>query len=366
MVENLRCHRRALHKIPEIGFDLPQTRAYILDALSQTDAQISSAAQSGVLAFFDAGKAQTVAFRSDMDALPVTESTDVPFASEHPGRMHACGHDGHMAVLLTFSLWVQEHLSELPNNVLLIFQPAEESGGGANKIVESGALEQYRVKRIFATHVEPSLPLGTLACRPGAFMAQSSEVHIRVQGKAAHAARWREGIDAAYAGALLIVELSRMERSLPEDMPRLLKFGKLHAGTAVNVIAEEAQLGGTMRAFSVEDFHFLRDRVLSVAAECEAATGARISVEFSESYPPLRNDPALYEMFLRATEGMDVRRCEPNLLSEDFSYYLQFVPGLMFQTGLGTGTELHSPQFHMDERALLSAYEAFCRLARLA
>ena len=213
-------HRRALHRIPEVGFDLPETQAYVLRQLSSLNAQVKRVAGNGVLAYFDAGRSETTAFRCDMDALPIQEATDLPFASQHPGRMHACGHDAHMATMLAFCEWLSQHRGELSCNVLAIFQPAEEVGGGARFVVESGALEEFNVRRIFALHVQPGIPVGTLASRPGAFMATACEVHIRLTGASAHAARARDGRDAMLAGAEAVRAVYAFDASLPEDMPR--------------------------------------------------------------------------------------------------------------------------------------------------
>ena len=158
-LDTLTRHRRVLHRIPELKYDLPRTQAYVLDALKGLNCEITTAAEHGVLAYFDGGKSSTVAFRSDMDALPVAENTSHDYQSTIPGCMHACGHDGHMAMLLTFAEWVNENIASLDRNVLLVFQPAEESGGGGEKIVDTGVLLQRNVDRIFALHVEPSMPI---------------------------------------------------------------------------------------------------------------------------------------------------------------------------------------------------------------
>lgn len=365
-LEALRRHRRALHRIPELGFDLPQTQAYVLSQLAHARARVETVAGSGVLAFFDAGKRDTVAFRCDMDALAVTEPEGCAFASEHPGRMHACGHDAHMSIALCLAEHLSQRAPELPRNVLLIFQPAEETGGGAQRIVESGALERYGVSRIFALHVQPSLPSGALSARAGAMMATSAEVHIRLRGASVHAARFREGRDAMLAGAEAVRGVYAFERSLPPQMPRLIRLCSLHAGTSTNIVPELAELSGTVRAFSAEDHAQVKAGVeRAVRAAC-APLGVEAEVRFSEGYPPTVNDPALFSLFLRAVDDMDVRpMAEPDLTTEDFSFYQQRVPGLMFFLGVGPGEALHSPRFALDERALVPGLSAFKRLAAL-
>ena len=198
MLEQLRKYRRDLHRIPEIMFDLPKTRACILDALRGVNAEIEITEQGGVTALFDLGKSYAMAFRADMDALTVSEQTGVDFSSEHEGKMHACGHDGHMAMLLSFCHWVDAHAQELNCNILAVFQPAEESGGGAEHIAKSGIFQKYNVRGIYALHVDPAFAPGVIATRPGAFMAKSSEVYITVHGKASQVRPDEIGCGAQY------------------------------------------------------------------------------------------------------------------------------------------------------------------------
>lgn len=364
MLETIQRHRRCLHAIPELGYDLPETSAYVRAQLAPLAARLEGVAESGVVAFFDAGRAESVAFRCDMDALAIQEPPGCPFASKHPGRMHACGHDAHMAILLTLAQWLSSCLPTLSRNVLLIFQPAEESGAGARRIVESGVLEHYRVTRIFALHVQPGIPEGVLASRSGAFMSTSSEVHVRLLGKSAHAARWREGRDAMLAGAEAVRAVYEFERSLPAEMRRLIRLCSFRSGSSTNIVPDRAELAGTARAFSLEDHARIRDGIVKAVHSACAPLGVEADVAFSEGYPPSINDPALYERFLKAISGMKfVTLAEPDLTTEDFSFYQERVPGVMFYLGTGDGAPLHSPAFRLDERALLGGLEAFKCLA---
>ena len=359
-------HRRSLHRIPEIGFDLPKTQAYVLAQLGALCPRVESVAGSGVLAFFDAGKRESVAFRCDMDALEVQEPEGCPFASEHAGRMHACGHDAHMATLLALAQWLSQGVEGLARNVLLIFQPAEESGGGAKRVVESGALARYGVSRIFAMHVQPGVVVGALRSRPGAMMATSSEVRIFLRGASVHAARFAEGRDALLAGAQAVERVYAFERSLPGEMPRLIRLCSFHAGNATNVVPGSAQILGTARAFSVEDHARVKAGVERAVRDACAPLGVEARVEFSEGYPPTVNDPALFERFKAAVAGLPFTPlADPDLTTEDFSFYQQRVPGVMFYLGTGGSQPLHSPLFTLDERALLNGLEAFKRLALL-
>ena len=365
MIEALKKYRRDLHRIPEIMFDLPKTRAYIMKALENTGARVELTEKGGVTAFFDAGKEYAMAFRADMDALTMQEETGVDFASEHAGQMHACGHDGHMAMLLSLCDWVNANLSELPCNVLAVFQPAEESGGGAEHIAKSGIFAKYNVKGIYALHVDPSFEMGTIATRAGAFMAKSSEVHITVHGKASHVAEWQKGIDSMEAAAWLYLEMLAMERSIDAGVPRLLKFGLMNSGTAQNVISDRTRLSGTMRAFSMEIFGWMKERVYALAAQCEEKFGVRVEIDIPGGYPPVINDEGLFEKAREALGALNFHIMEkPEMLAEDFAFYLESVPALMMKVGVGGREKLHSPRLMFDEEALLTGLEALIRLVK--
>jgi amidohydrolase len=358
-------HRRRLHAIPEIAFDLPETSAYICSELNKIGLPYEAVAGCGVAAFVDAGRKGTTLFRADMDALPVLEPEGLPFRSTHEGRMHACGHDAHMAILLGLAEKLNGMRREMASNALLVFQPAEETGGGGEKVAQSGVMEKYGVLRAFALHVAPELPIGQIATRPGAFMAKTSEVTIDVYGKSAHVANAAEGIDAIEACAKLLLRLYEMEKALPAGERRLMKFGSFHGGSAPNIVCNECRLFGTMRAFDMDLFGRMKGNMLSIAEALEKETGVRCAVHVAEGYPPVINDEELYQKTRELMEGMDFSEMpEPVVLGEDFSFYGQKVPALMFKLGLGTGIALHSPSFVLDERALEIGVEAFWRLAK--
>ena len=249
MLERIQKYRRDLHQIPELELELPKTQRYLQEALRDLPCTLSSPIPSSVVAFFDAGKKESIAFRSDMDALPVTEATGRAFASRHTGCMHACGHDGHMAMLLEFAHQLSAYYKELPHNVVLIFQPGEETPGGAEPMCKSGIFEQYHIKRIFGFHVWPMLGKGVIATRRNEFMARSSEVNIDITGKSAHAAKYQEGIDAMEIAARYLLDLYTMEQEeLSAETYRLLRFGLLKSGTVRNVVSNAARMAGTLRA----------------------------------------------------------------------------------------------------------------------
>lgn len=355
-------HRRALHRIPEISFDLKETQAYVLSALNKTSAQVTALEPAGVLAFFDAGKDETIALRADMDALPMTENTALEFASCHPGKMHACGHDAHMAMLLT----VAEELSRsrLSRNVLLIFQPAEETGGGARSVINSGALERYGVKNIYACHVEPSLDTGVISARPGPSMAMSNEVHLTVMGKSSHIAHPEDGIDALHAGVMLYNRIFEAINEKFGGKQFLFNFGSFHSGTANNVISNETRFAGALRSYDEQLSGAVRQTVIDVCGEVAEQTNTKIDTFIPEVCLPLINDGSCFERLKTLAEGLRFEVLQkPFYVSEDFAYYLKKVPGCMFYLGIGSKTPLHSTNFYMNEQALEYGIEMFMRLA---
>jgi hippurate hydrolase len=361
LLETLVRHRRALHKIPELMFDLPETQKYVLDALAGFSCEVSIVATSGVLAFFDAGKKETALFRSDMDALPVTENTKNDFPSGHPGRMHACGHDGHMAMLLAFALWVDENVKSLPRNVLLAFQPAEESGGGGEQIAESGFFEKYNVTRAFAIHVEPNLPAGVVASRPGPLMARASEILLEIEGKAGHAAIPGVGNDALAAAVDFVHGAYRAEAGMEAERPHRMKFCQLQAGNSTNVIADAAHVKGTLRTYSDADFSHMKAALFALATAAEEEYGVRCNLIVKDGYPAVINDAGLFEA-ARARAKIEMIP-EASFLGEDFSYYGRKVPAILFRVGLGTGIPLHAANFDFDEGALVAGVELYKTLA---
>lgn len=331
--------RRALHRIPETDWQVEQTRDYLAAQLAPMGCRIFSPVGSALCARFDCGAARTVAFRSDMDALPITEKTGLPFASEHAGRMHACGHDGHMAILLGLA----QSLSRTPPkdvNVLLIFEPAEETTGGAKAICESGALDA--VDEVYGLHLWPELPKGVVASRAGGMMSRSCEMTVTFAGKSVHLAKWREGCDATAAAARFVCALY----DAVQDVDCLARFGTLRSGQARGQVSDLARLEGSLRCTDEALHERLREQV-RVLAQREAH-GCTAEVSFSEGYPPVTNDAALLH---RAAQRFPVAQAEKTFITEDFSFYQKKAAGVFFF--LGTGREaLHSPYFDFDETVL--------------
>lgn len=351
--------RRALHRIAELGMDLPQTTAYVTQALADCGCRVFHPIKSAVCGFFDFGADSAIAFRADMDGLPMTEKTGLPFASRQEGVMHACGHDGHMAILLELARRLRgKHLRK---NILLIFQPGEEAPGGAKPLCETGILEQYRVEAVFGLHLWPGLEQGAIYSRSGALMSRSSEVTVRVTGKSAHIGKAAQGKDALAACVQFYSRAVEMERQMDPGVFRLLKFGHMESGTVRNVIAASARLEGSLRTFDDGVFDAMKNRLYEIAAQVETDTGCAVSIHMSEGYPALCNDEALLEKLQRI---VPIRLLEePSVTSEDFSFYLHRVPGLFCFLGTGDSPALHTAEFDFDETVLLSGAALFETIA---
>jgi len=295
-----------------------------------------------------------------MDALAVTEKTGLPFASCHPGQMHACGHDGHMAMLLELARRLDQKKS-LNKNVLLLFQPGEESPGGAEDLCNTGVLEEYGVEAIFGMHLWPEIPAGKVASRPGELMSRVSEVSVDVFGRSAHVGKAEKALDAMAAGVAFYSKAVAMEQAMDPGIFRLLKFGKLESGTTHNVIFNHTWLYGSLRAFSDEVFDTMRENLYRIAEEVESQTGCSVNIRMSNGYPAVYNSPEVYEKVESFTQVQKLAK--PSMISEDFSFYQRRVPGVFFFLGTGDSPALHADNFQFDENILLEGAAFFEQIA---
>ena len=359
--------RRDLHRIPETAFEEHETQAYVLDYLARCKPDVlSTLAGTGVKAVYYAKDAkETIAFRADMDGLPIEEWTELPFQSAHPGKMHACGHDGHMTVALLLAALVAANREKLRANVVLLFQPGEEGAGGAKRMIEDGALHDPRVDRIYALHVFPDLRAGQLGIRRGTFMAQSCGFDLAVHGKSAHGASPDKGIDAVVAAAELITMLQTVvSRSTSPDEPVVLTIGKIHGGEARNIICDKVVMSGTLRTFSTTMREQIMERIGKILAGFEVATGVTTEFKEVQLYYSVENPVDMTEEFQLLMKS-DLTPMSHLMLGEDFSFYQQEIPGLFFFVGVGEYSgfpPLHSPHFNFNEEALLYGLEAYCRM----
>lgn len=363
--------RRELHKVPELGFDCFETQRIILRELEQcAPDRLETIAGTGVKAVFLADRAtETLAFRADMDGLPNPEEADCPWRSQHDGRMHGCGHDGHMTALLTFARWLRDHRSEVRRNIVLLFQPGEEGWGGARRMIEEGALENPRVDRIYGLHLWPTVGRGKIGVRWGEQMAQTSDFEITVYGKSAHASTPQMGIDAIVVSAELITMVQTViTRDVDPHQDALLTLGRICGGTAHNVIADEVKISGTLRTLNDALFETLTEKLHALVRGLEIATGATIRPERRVYYPVVRNPRPLVERLYGVLDSMDdTELVEPVMAAEDFAEYQRRVPGVFFFLGINGGrggAPLHSAAFDFDEDVLLVGAEVYRRLAQ--
>lgn len=352
--------RRALHQIPELDKDLPETFAYLENALSGLKCKVFSPCRGGLCAYFDFGASHTIAFRSDADALPIQESTRLSFASRHPGWMHACGHDGHMAILLELARRLDAK-NDMPHNILLVFQPAEETDGGAKTICDSGIFTEKNVKAIFGLHLWPGLPAGTVASRENELMARSCDMVVEMYGKSAHIAKSWEGLDAMAAAVEFYQRTVAVEKALPENVFRLLKYGKFLSGTAQNAISNHTRMEGSVRAYQDEIFDYLQASVRSIGADVAEKTGVKIVVDMNDGFPAVMNPGDLYRKVQQIADFTEL--AEPYMTAEDFSWYQKYLPGMFFFLGIGNTPALHTADFDFDDSILVKGADFFENLA---
>ncbi len=352
--------RRALHRIPELDRSLPKTMEYLKNSLSGLKCQVFSPMEGALCAWFDFGAKSAIAFRSDADALPIEEHTHLPFASEFRGRMHACGHDGHMSILLELARRLND-TQTLAHNVLLVFQPAEETTGGARDLCSTGIFRKYQVEAIFGLHLWPGLTAGQVFSRKDEMMSRSCEVKVDIYGKPAHIAKPHEGIDAMAAGVEFYRRVMALEGALPKRHFRLLKFGKFESGTVCNAISGHTHIEGSLRAFQDDIFYGLRAGIISTGKDIERSSGCTVSIYMNDGYPAVMNPASLYDRVRRAADFQDL--AEPSMITEDFSWYQKSLPGMFFFLGVGDTPALHADDFNFDENVLVKGVEFFQKLA---
>ena len=341
--------RRALHRIPEIDRELDRTIAYLRSVLKPLRCKLFSPIPNSLCAFFDNGSKRTYAFRSGCDALPIHERTFLPFSSNIPGQMHACGHDGHMAMLLELARRMHEKRANA--NILLVFQPAEETTGGARDICKSGVFEEYNVDAIFGLHLWPELPLGVIASRECEMMSQSCEVSVRISGRSVSAAKAADGVDALRAGVEFYRRAMEIEAAYPAGIYRMLHFGKIRSGNACNTVSDHTKIEGTLRAFSGKVFDDILENLRIAAKDISDESGCKIDIETSMGYPAVINSEDLYYRVLNSDIRFELLE-KPVMTTEDFSWYQEHLQGMFFFIGTGPGPELQADNFDFDESVL--------------
>lgn len=359
-------YRKDLHQIPELGFEEFKTQKYLKKTLLNLGFIVEEVAKTGLIGI-KKGKTNTaIAFRSDIDGLPVVEKTNLPFSSIHEGKMHACGHDGHMSILLGFANYISK--LELQKTIVLIFQPAEEGPGGAKEIIESGILKKYEIKKIFGLHLYPEIPQGKIGLTKGALMAQVGEFDIEINGVSAHGAMPQKGIDSIYIASQLIQAVqSIVSRNINPMESAIVTIGKITGGEARNVLAEKVILNGTMRAFSSDVYDMIKKRLSEIVWGLEKMFTVKIKFIFRDMYPALINNEDLYYLMKDILTIDEIVELEPIMIAEDFSFYLQEIPGYFCM--LGTKTEkyyhpLHSSYFNFNDEVMFRGVELYIQICQ--
>jgi amidohydrolase len=360
--------RRDIHAHPELAFEELRTSRIVADQLDSLGLSTETGvAETGVVATLSGGSAvpgrrRTVLLRADMDALPIEEETGLPFASRQPGLMHACGHDAHTAILLGTARLLSGRRDRLAGDVVFMFQPAEEGGGGARRMVEAGVLTRHGVDVAYMLHVWHEFPSGTVGIRSGPVMAGALSFEIEIEGKGGHAARPQHTVDPVVVGAFVITALQTIvSREVDPQAPAVLTIGRLSGGTAHNVIPDSALIAGTARAYDAQTMDLLRRRIQEIAEGTAATLRARATVSFGMVYPPVVCDRDAVETAARGIRialGEDaVREAPLSMGSEDFGYVLQEVPGAVIRLGVrnpawAAARPMHTATFDLDERSL--------------
>lgn len=354
--------RRALHMIPEEAYKEFKTSQFIKEYLHALGPDsITDIAKTGVKAVFDAGAEKTVAIRADMDALPIEEQNNFPHKSTHPGFMHACGHDGHMAVALCFAKIISLNRNKLKTNFVFLFQPAEETIGGAQQMIKEGALENPHVDEIYGIHLWPDVPKGKVGFKDGPMMANMCDMNIRIVGKSAHGAAPQEGKDALLASAHFIVQAnSIISRNIAPSKPAVLNIGCIKAGDARNVVCGEAIIEGTIRSFDDTVSEIIKDRIHNIMKGIDKAFGTQSEYFETMDYPVLINDRQLYLKAACKFLESEIISADGVMMAEDFTYFAQKTKGLFAFIGTG-GNQLHSNSFNFDEDVLSNALEYYIR-----
>ncbi len=337
---------KTLHQIPEVGLSLPETTAYVEKKLKELPCRVFSPVPGAVCAWFDFGQKEALAFRADMDALPIAEKTGLPYASRHPGCMHACGHDGHTAILLALARRVSRE-GAIPYNILLIFQPGEETDGYAKAICQSGLFQKYPAKAIFALHLWPGLPKGQFFSKAGVMMARCAGVTVRVTGKQVHFSQGKHA-DAIRCAVALAGKM----------MKKGVRFGIFQGGSVQNATAEGVLLQGSYRSLCVKPRGEKKLKVLG--KKMGKKYGCTLKVTVKPGYPSLKNSRFLYRKLKQARLVRPLKK--PSLAGEDFGEYLQYTKGLYVFLGVGDTAPLHSPEFSFDTALLEEAAAFWLRL----
>lgn len=360
--------RRHLHQIPELALQETETHAYLMQIISEMNQQYLEVREFDELPtaimvlVHGKNPRRTIGYRTDIDALPVTEQTGLPYQSTHPGVMHACGHDIHMTVALGGLSYFSEH--QPVDNLLFFFQPAEESEAGGKRAYELGLFEgKWCPDEFYGLHDNPELPAGAIGCRMGTLFAGTTEVNIDIEGKGGHAAFPQDAKDAVVAAANLIVQVQTIiSRSIDPIDSGVITLGKIEAGTIRNVIAGHARIEGTIRGLTQDMILLIDRRLQEVCNGIQASFGVKVKLGLNQGgYWPVENNPELTKRFIKYmhdTPTVNFIETKPAMTGEDFGYLLAKFPGTMFWLGVDDDSQLHSATLTPNEAAIQRGVDA--------
>lgn len=369
--------RRYFHERPETAFEERETAREIAERLRRSGLEVmEGVGKTGVVGLLrgEAGPGKTLLVRADIDALPVTEANDAPYRSRNQGKMHACGHDAHIAIALTLADVLGRHRGELAGNVKFAFQPAEELAAGAKPMIADGVMRDPEVDGVIGLHIWSQTPVGDVAIQEGPFFASADHVVLRVRGRGGHGAMPHLNVDPLVAAAQIVVALQTLiSREISPFHPAVITFGSIHGGTASNVTADEVELQGTVRAYDVADRDHLLRRIEEVAGGIAGALRAKAELTMKEGIPACVNDPEMTALVRRAAEATAgeqhiSRGDQRQSVSDDMALFLRAVPGCYFLLGAGNADKgftapHHSAHFDIDEDALPIGVEVMARAA---
>ncbi|MGM7682738.1 N-acetyldiaminopimelate deacetylase [Cytobacillus sp. Hm23] len=349
--------RRDLHQIPELGYKENKTQQYLINYLSTLNADrfVMKKWKTGLFVkVAGTNPQQTVGYRADIDGLPITEETGYEFSSKHQGNMHACGHDFHMSIALGVLTHIVNH--PIRDDVLFLFQPAEEGPGGALQMLNSEIMKAWKPDEIFALHIAPEYPVGTIATKEGLLFANTSELFINLKGKGGHAAYPHLTNDMVVAACSLVSQLqSIVSRNVNPLDSAVVTIGKITGGTVQNIIAENARLEGTIRTLSEKAMNNVKDRITSIVNGIEIGYQCEVEIDFGSNYYEVNNHSVKTREFMQFVNNQtDVKmiECTEAMTGEDFGYLIKDIPGFMFWLGVDSPYGLHHAKLMPNEQAI--------------
>lgn len=362
--------RQHLHTIPELGFELHKTSAFVAERLKEfgVDELHTGIAKTGIVAIINGqGDGPTIGLRADMDALPITEATGVPYASKEEGKMHACGHDGHTAMLLGAAKYLAE-TRNFSGRVALLFQPAEEAGGGGEVMVQESVMDRFEISQVYGLHNAPNLPVGGFFTNSGPLLAAADTFTINIEGKGGHGARPHECVDPVVAACAMVQSLQTIiSRNAEPGTQLVISTTQIHTGTVDNVIPQTAYVNGTVRTFDKDVQAMVVERMQAIVDGHAASFGLKATLDFEYGYPPTINDAEKVLVaadVAREISGDDavVVGFPPLMGAEDFSYMLQARPGAFLMLGQGEGESVHHPEYNFNDEIAPVGASFFARM----